>query len=1295
MVNHQLVSLCMKRLRDWHGQNEESLRYGVPEPPQDLAGGSTAGASGNHYLSRILSVEIRLVDPNVFETANAGFAQAMYEEFLRDPAAVGPEWRRLFESGVVGERDGTREGRNEGIERPNVVFRSGAGDEKTQPSLVPSFPPSTGASPIKGPAAKLVANMTESLAVPTATTFRELPVAVLEDQRRRLNSRLQTAGRSEKVSFTHLIAYAIVQATRQQPVMGHTLVMREGIPHRLQPEGISLGLAVDVQRKDGSRGLVVPVIKRADTMDFAAFHAAYESLVEKARSNKLMPDDFAGATMSLTNPGGLGTVASVPRLMAGQGSIIAVGAIGFPAEFSSLSDERLTELGISKVMTITSTYDHRIIQGAESGAFLGIVDRLLQGEEGFFDLIAESLELSPVSYQVAKPAPGLKPSREPAPPEMLYHVAAAMALVKAFRMHGHLAARLDPLGTDPIGDPALDPATLGLTPEVMAAIPSKVLRTAVPGQTLAESLPYLQATYCGTMAYEIEHISTHEERVWLREKIETGAYRKPPTPDQRRWLLRRLTEVETLERFLHKAYLGQKRFSIEGVDMLVPMLDHTIDHAAAAGARDVVLGMAHRGRLNVLAQTVGRPYETIFAEFEGGRHVEGGQLSPEGGTGDVKYHHGADGVYVTQGGKTVTVTLSPNPSHLEFVGPVVDGGARAKQTQRRGREAHHDGTVALPVIIHGDAAIAGQGVVAETLNLGALSGYRTGGTLHIITNNQVGFTTDMEDARSTRYASDLAKGFDIPIIHVNADDPEACLSAVRLAMAYRDRFRQDVIIDLVGYRRHGHNEGDEPAYTQPVMYERIRNLPPVRELYAKALVADGVVTGEEADRQAADAYQRLVDIQQGFKASMGTGRAIPTEPAKPQLAGGQDVETAVPAEFLKALNQQLLTWPEGFSVHPKLQKQLERRRAAMGAQGGIDWAHAETLALASLLTEGVPVRLTGQDTERGTFSQRHMVLHDVNTGAAWAPIRRLSDALAPMELHNSPLSELATLGFEYGYSAAAPEALVLWEAQFGDFINGGQVIVDQFLSAGLSKWGLTTRLTLLLPHGYEGQGPEHSSARLERFLQLAAEGNIRVANCTTPAQYFHLLRRQARRTRQRPLIIMTPKSLLRLPQAASRLEELASGRFLPVLDDPWAAGPAAGISRVVLCSGKIYYDLLGEAEKMKEGRPVIVRLEQLYTFPWEELRSILGHYRGAKTIVWAQEEPRNMGAWRYLEPKLRELLPAGAELEYAGRPERASPAEGYPAAHLAEQSRIIGEALASGTGKARLETVSVAGKGQG
>ena len=1233
------------------------------------------------------------MDPNVFETANAGFAQAMYEEFLRDPAAVGPEWRRLFESGVVGENGSGPAGQRGDSGTGGQRDRQSTPDVATPPIdtvQLTRLP----AVPLKGPAAKLVANMNESLTVPTATTFRELPVAALEERRRSLNAALKSNNRPEKLSFTHLIAYAIVQATRQHPVMGHTLLMRDGVPHRVEPQGIALGLAVDVQRKDGSRGLVVPVIKGAERLDFAGFYIAYEALVEKARTNRLMPDDFAGATMSLTNPGGLGTVASVPRLMAGQGSIIAVGAIGHPAEFSNLPDERLRELGIVKVMTITSTYDHRVIQGAESGAFLGTVDRLLQGEGGFYNLIAESLELLLPSQEVTQPRRETR-LQEPVAPEMLSHVAAAMALIKAFRMHGHLAARLDPLGTDPIGDPALDPAPLGLTAEIMASIPSKVLRIAVPGATLAESLPYLQATYCGTMAYEIEHISTHEERVWLREKIESGAYRQPLARDEQRALLQRLTQVEALERFLHKAYLGQKRFSIEGLDMLVPMLDLTIESAAESGARDVVIGMAHRGRLNVLAHTVGRPYETIFAEFEGGRQVEGGHPTPEGGTGDVKYHHGAEGAYKTADGKAITVSLSPNPSHLEYVSPVVDGRARAKQTQRRGREPHHDPTAALPVAIHGDAAFAGQGVVAETLNLGSLKGYRTGGTLHLITNNQVGFTTDMEDARSTRYASDLAKGFDIPIVHVNADDAEACLSAVRLAMAYRDRFHQDVVIDLVGYRRHGHNEGDEPAYTQPLMYERIKNLPSVREHYAGYLIESGAITEEEAAAEAEQAYQRLVDIQQAFKSSMAR---TPTQERQVRLSGaGQEVDTALAPEFLTALNDQLHSWPEGFAVHPKLRKQLERRRLAFGPDGGIEWAHAEALALGSLLTEGVPVRFTGQDTERGTFSQRHLVLHDVNTGATLAPIRNLPGALAPMELHNSPLSELATLGFEYGYSVAAPETLVLWEAQFGDFINAAQVIIDQFISAGLAKWGLTTRLTLLLPHGYEGQGPEHSSARMARFLHLAAEGNIRVVNCTTPAQYFHLLRRQAKRSRQRPLILFTPKSLLRHPLATSRLEDLSTGQFRPVIDDVFYAAKPERARRVLMCTGKVYYDLLPEAEKMGEDRPAIIRLEQLYTFPWNELREVLPRYSKATELIWVQEEPLNMGAWRYLEAKLRELLSEGhpMELRYVGRPERASPAEGYPAAHLAEQGRIVRESLGGGTSQAAVATTAKAGEGQG
>jgi 2-oxoglutarate decarboxylase len=1218
------------------------------------------------------------VDPNVFETANAGFAQVMYEEFLRNPESVGAEWRSLFESGVVGERPASANGGQGG--RDGRDGQGGQGSQDTPAAPVAPAVPTALTVPIKGPAARLVQNMNESLTVPTATTFRELAVGALEARRKELNAALQAAGRVDKVSFTHLIAYAIVQATRQHPVMGHTLAMRDGQPFRVTPDGINLGLAVDVTRKDGSRGLVVPVIRHAEAMDFGTFHDAYETLVEKARSNKLMPDDFVGATMSLTNPGGLGTVASVPRLMAGQGSIIAVGAIGYPPEFAPVAPEKIRELGLGKVMTVTSTYDHRVIQGAESGQFLGTLDGLLQGKDNFYEGVAGSLALPTVPTVPTAPTAPAAPAAPAVPSASLAAVAAAMALIKAFRTHGHLAARLDPLGSEPQGEPALDPASLGLTPEVMQSIPASVLRTGVPGATLADALPHLQAAYCGTIAYEIEHIASHEQRMWLRERIESGAFRKPLAEAERLALLDRLTAVDAFERFLHKAYLGQKRFSIEGLDLLVPMLDIAINLAADAGAQEVIIGMAHRGRLNVLAHTIQRPYETIFAEFEGGKKALGTDDEGETGTGDVKYHHGAEGAFPTEGGKAVTVVLAPNPSHLEFVAPVVAGRARARQSQLRARKVHLDPRTAVPVAIHGDAAFAGQGVVAETFNLGALPGYTVGGTLHIITNNQVGFTTDIRDARSTRHASDLAKGYDVPIVHVNADDPEACLSAIRLCMAYREKFGEDALVDLVGYRRHGHNEGDEPAYTQPLMYARIKDLPPVRERYAAVLVEAGVLTAEAAAERAEAAYNRLVEIQQAFKAQAGS-QHVPAEPAVRRVTPSAAVDTAVPADQLNALNDQLLTWPEGFTVHPKLARQLERRRAAMGPEGGIDWGHAEALAFASLLAEGIPIRLTGQDAERGTFSHRHLVLHDVVNGNAHAPVEHIPGALAAFEMYNSPLSELAAIGFEYGFSVSAPEALVVWEAQFGDFVNGAQVILDQFLAAGLSKWGQTTRLTLLLPHGYEGQGPEHSSARLERFLQLAAENNLRIANCTTPAQYFHLLRRQARSDRLRPLIVMTPKSLLRLPAAASRLDDLANGTFHPVLDDPWAMARAGEVERVVLCSGKVYYDLVAEAEKLPAGRPAIVRVEQLYNFPEGGLREVLARYASSTEVVWAQEEPRNMGAWTWLEPRLRGMLPEQSKLSYAGRPERASPAEGYPGAHAVEQARIVAEALGATSGE--------------
>jgi 2-oxoglutarate dehydrogenase E1 component len=1138
-------------------------------------------------------------------------------------------------------------------------------------------PPGATTKPLRGPAATLARFMNESLSIPTATSFRTLAVDELDARRRALKAS------GQRLSFTHLIAWALVQAAKDMPEMAQAYAEQDGKPLVVVPGGIGLGLAVDIERRDGTRFLVTPALRDAGELDLRGFLARYDQLVAGARDGTLAPEDYQGANITLTNPGGLGTVASVPRLMPGQGTIVATGAIGWPPGFAKADPARLSELGVTKVMTMTSTYDHRVIQGAQSGAFLRRIDQLLQGEDGFYDAIFSALS---VDAAAVASQPGGATAEEPVPAQvapaaggqvdegLLQAVQAATSLVKAHRTHGHLAAKLDPLGVAPVGDPALEPETVHLTPELMARIPAKVLRVAVPGETFAEALPRLQEMYTGTIAYEIEHISDHEQRVWLRQVIECGELRQPLGEDERRGLLERLVEVGALENYLHRAFLGKKRFSIEGLDVLVPMLDETIELAAAADGREVVIGMAHRGRLNVLAHTVGRPYEALLVEFEGEKNPDAATAMPAGGTGDVKYHHGAAGTYTARGGKGLTVTLSPNPSHLEYVDPVVEGRARADQTSRKARDLAHDPRLVLPILIHGDAAFPGQGVVAETLNLSGLKGYSTGGTLHIITNNQLGFTSEPSESRSTRYASDLAKGFDIPIVHVNADDVEACIAAVRLAVRYRETFGRDALIDLIGYRRFGHNETDEPAYTQPEMYERIREHPTVQELYAGVLVGDGVVSQGDVEEMRARATGRLSEAHEKLKKDMEHGDSDHSEPELDRTPS-HEPHTAVAADTLRELNEQLFTVPDGFTLNRKLRPQLERRRKALSEDGAIEWSHAEELALASLLSEGVPIRFTGQDTERGTFSQRHLVLHDSDTGARLCPLQRLSGSTAPLELHNSPLSEMACLGFEYGYSVQAPEALVLWEAQFGDFVNSAQVIVDQFMVSGLAKWGQTSRLTLLLPHGYEGAGPEHSSARLERFLQQGAEGNVRVANCTTPGQYFHLLRRQALIEKRRPLVIVTPKSLLRLPAATSRLEHLATGSFQAVLDDPTLPGEREEVTRLVLCTGKVYYDLVSHERRAEARHTAVARVELLYPFAENELRALIESYPNIEGVTWAQEEPRNMGARALMSRRIEYLLPKGWGYEYVGRPLRASPSEGYPAAHLGEQARIVREAL--------------------
>src|SRR3954447_22057744 len=1167
---------------------------------------------------------------------------------------------------VTGSGPAGRIGKDDVLAAANGTTTNGASAVAEKPE---------NATLLKGASAMLARYMDESRAIPTATSFRTITVTVLDGRRKQLKA----AG--QRVSFTHLIAYAIARAaTERMPVMARHFAEIDGKPHVIDDGAVNLGIAVDVERKDGGRTLMVPVIRDAGRLSFSGFLGAFNDLIARARENKLTADDLQGANLSLTNPGGIGTIASVPRLMTGQGTIVATGSIGYPPGLGAIGQM----IGAEKVMTMTSTYDHRVIQGAESGQFLQVVEAYLQGEHGFYEAVFQDLaaELGdapqpPAPAATAAVQRDTPQAAEPTgPPDeaLLQAVQAAVSLIKAHRMHGHLAAKLDPLQSEPEGDPALDPEPLALTPEVMAQIPARILRVGVPGATLADALPHLRETYCGTIAYEIEHISSHRQRTWLREKIETGAFRKPLTNDEATALLRRLTMVDSLERFMHKAYLGQKQFTIEGLDMTVPMLDEMIQLAAANGAREVVIGMAHRGRLNVLAHNLGRAYETIWREFEGASSIEAVATIPQGGTGDVKYHHGAQGTYQRPNDSSVIVRLESNPSHLEYASPVGEGATRAVQTSRQGPHAHIDNNAAIPIILHGDAAFPAQGVVSETLNLQALDGYQVGGTLHLIQNNQVGFTTDPEEARSTRWASDLAKGFDVPIIHVNADDVAACISAVRLAFAFREEFGHDVLIDLIGYPRYGQNEAEEPAYTQPEMATTIKNKTPVRELFATQLVEQGVMSQEEADGVAKEIWDGMAERHRALKEELSHASAEqPTGGYQLDRSPSPEVKTAVSAERLIALNEDLLRLPEGFNVHPKLLRQLERRRETVGPDGGIDWAHAEALAFASLLSEGTPVRLTGQDSERGTFSQRHLVLHDVKTGQRVSPIQSLPGALAPMELHNSPLSEIACLGFEYGYSMEAPETLVLWEAQFGDFVNSAQVIVDQFIISALAKWGQTTRLTLLLPHGYEGSGPEHSSARLERFLMLAAEGNIRVANLTTPAQYFHLLRRQARVAKQRPLVIVTPKSLLRLPQATSRLDHLSESRFYPVLAEPRV--DVDKVTRLVFCTGKLYYDLKNHATRENNEGVAISRVELLYPFPQAQIMEEIARYPNLREVVWVQEEPRNMGARAHMSPRMLQILPDHLEFGYIGRPERASPGEGYPAAHTIEQNRIIRTAL--------------------
>ncbi len=1217
----------------------------------------------------------------------AGGASASQGSNGGDGVRATPVARRIAEANgvdlgsVAGSGPGAKVTKEDVLAAGNGVGPAAAGEEKA----------------LRGPAATLAQLMDESREVPTATSFRTVAVDTLDAKRKALNGLLKERGM--KVSFTHLVAWAIVQAAQEHPVMTRVFERKDGKPFAVENGPVNLGIAVDVERKDGSHSLMVPAIKGSDGLGFAAFHGYYEELITKTRENKLTADDFQGTNISLTNPGGIGTVASVPRLMSGQSAIIATGAIAYPAEWKHATPERLRQLGVSKTMMLTSTYDHRVIQGAESGAFLRSIELLLQGENAFYEGVAADLGLDAAPISAAHPASSSAPplgaptqattehtvtTTQP-DEELLQAVQAATSLLKGYRTHGHLAARLDPLGREPKGDPAIQPESLNLTPELMARVPASILRIGVPGETLLEALPRMREAYCGTIAYQFEHLSSHQQRTWLREMVETGAHRQPLAEDEKRRLLMRLIDVFQFERFIEKAYLGQKIFTIEGLDVVVPMLDEVVTLAHRSEAEEVVFGMAHRGRLAVLAHNLGRSVESILAEFEGSKQIDAVKAVagiPHGGTGDVKYHYGHQGIYETGEGEKIAVRLYPNPSHLEFVNPVVEGATRLIQSDFEGPKIEHMPKRAVPVLLHGDAAFPGQGVVAETLNLQSLKGYTTGGTIHVIQNNQVGFTTDPEDARSTPYAADMAKGFNVPIVHVNADDVEACSSAVRLAMAYRERWGRDIVIDVIGYRRYGHNETDEPAYTQPQIAAKIKAHPPVSEIYAEKLIEEGTIGREEVDAAAKQRHDEMSASLKDLRHKMELGdyedpTVTTTSTGELDRSASPPVDTAVPIEKLKQLNQALIEVPESFTIHRKLRKPLGKRLEAL-ENGGIEFGHAEALAYASLLTEGVHIRLTGQDTERGTFSHRHLVLHDENTGLEYTPMQNLDDASAPFALYNSPLSETACLGFEYGYSAAMPNALVLWEAQYGDFANAGQVIIDSFIVSGEAKWGQTSRLTLLLPHGYEGSGPEHSSARIERFLALAAEGNIRIANPTTAAQYFHLLRRQALIRKPRPLIVFTPKGLLRLDRAAATPRQLTEEHFHFILDDPAAAERREKVERLVLCTGKVYYDMDASERREKAENVAIARVELLYPFAKQQLTELIASYPNLKEITWVQEEPRNMGCWKVMSRRLPDLLPGGVELGYIGRPIRASPGEGYSVAHAREQERIVLTALTPG-----------------
>ncbi|NJC66704.1 multifunctional oxoglutarate decarboxylase/oxoglutarate dehydrogenase thiamine pyrophosphate-binding subunit/dihydrolipoyllysine-residue succinyltransferase subunit [Planosporangium flavigriseum] len=1206
---------------------------------------------------------------------NEWIVEDMYQRYLSDPASVDPAWHDFFSDyrpgadGTATEKSATPAGgvstataapaptapaapvRPQQAAAPAAPARPAAAEAK--PKAAPSAPGGAKTTPLRGVAARIVANMDASLEIPTATSVRAVPAKLLADNRIVINNHL-TRGRGGKASFTHIIGYAMVKALADFPEMNNSFAEVDGKPVLVQPEHVNLGIAIDLAKPDGSRSLVVPSIKATETMDFRQFWQAYEDLIRRARRNELTMDDYAGTTISLTNPGGIGTVHSIPRLMTGQGTILGVGAMEYPAPYAGMSDEHLTGLAVSKIITLTSTYDHRIIQGAQSGEFLKRIHELLLGEHGFYDEIFTSLRLP---YEPVRWVRDVDTTAE----GQVDKTARVIELIHAYRVRGHLMADTDPLEFHIRRHPDLDVLQHGLTLWDLDRTFNVGGFAGKRKMKLRDVLGVLRDSYCRRVGVEYMHIQDPEERLWIQERVEHR--HEKPTTEQQKHILNRLNAAEAFETFLQTKYVGQKRFSLEGGESLIPLLDEILQDCARANLDEVVIGMAHRGRLNVLANIVGKPYEKIFSEFEG--HID---PKSSHGSGDVKYHLGQVGKFNTPDGEyATTVSVVANPSHLEAVNPVLEGIVRAKQDRI---DLKLEGYTVLPLLVHGDAAFAGQGVVAETLNLSQLRGYRTGGTIHVVVNNQVGFTTAPEYSRSSMYSTDVARMIQAPIFHVNGDDPEAVVRVARLAFEYRQAFNKDVVIDMVCYRRRGHNEGDDPSMTNPLMYQIIDTKRSVRKIYTEELIGRGDITVDDAEELLRDYQQQLETV---FKATRDASSGPSTRISRLRTPEPEPaVDTAIDVELLKRIGEAHVNLPDDVTPHKRVAQLLERR-AKMAVEGAIDWGFSEIVAFGSLLAQGVLVRLSGQDSKRGTFVQRHSAVVDAVSGRDYFPIQRLASDGGRLFVYDSLLSEFAAMGFEYGYSVENLDALVMWEAQFGDFANGAQSIVDEFISSGEVKWGQRNAVTLLLPHSHEGQGPDHTSGRLERYLQLCAEDNMRIAVPTTPANHFHLLRRQALSPKKKPLVVYTPKSLLRHRLCVSSVEDFTTGTFQPVIGDAGITDNGS-VKRLILCSGKVYYDLVQARADRGITDTAIVRIEQLYPLPVEEVRAAIAQYPNADDVSWVQEEPANQGAWSFIALNLLEHL-EGVRLRRISRPAAAAPAVGSTKMHDAEQAALIEAAL--------------------